>query len=240
MTIQRNFVLLLLINTVLLLSCNRVDSNPVEAAKDFCEEIVSYADTGDYNGANRVADRYLKSFHDEDVQDKFFIALSGELKKSAYYSTEKMITTADSVKYPSLQSIKINIRAIDKAQKREEALAQAIHEGNRSFYGFDEVAPSVEELESVNAELPMEVKPGTIWTKIEYDDKMKTILFYYNYAQPVDESYISDSEIKHAKQSMVNSLRSDRRIRAGLTYLYIYSSVDGRKLYEIKIDKNDL
>ena len=91
------------------MSCNHVDSNPFEAAKDFCEEIVSYAETGDYNGANRVADRYLMSFHDKDAQGKFFIALLGGLKKSAYYSVEKMINTDDAVKYPSLQNIKIKI-----------------------------------------------------------------------------------------------------------------------------------
>lgn len=43
---------------------------------------------------------------------------------------------------------------------------------------------------------------------------------------------------------MVSALKDDenniKRLKAGMTFQYVYYSIDNKRLYEIKIDSNDI
>lgn len=105
------------------------------------------------------------------------------------------------------------------------------------------VLPTAQEIESTNAQLPILVSEGTMWIKLEYDSNTKTERFYYRFTDDVDPDLITSSRIKQVKEVMKGVLRQNAnsmaRINAGMTYLYIYSSKDNRKLYEIRINKGD-
>ena len=81
-------------------------------------------------------------------------------------------------------------------------------------------------------------------TKVEYNEITKVQTFYYRFTQEVDESMVSNEVISQLKTQMVSVMRNDqnnvRRLNAGMTFLYIYYSVDGRRLYDIKIDSKDI
>lgn len=104
--------------------------------------------------------------------------------------------------------------------------------------------PTKGEIDSVNAKLPVLLSEGTLFTKVEYDEKTKVQSFHYRFTQEIDESMLTKDVISQLKTNVVsgikNSPNSVRRIDAGVTFLYIYSSVDNKKLYEIKIDSNDI
>lgn len=103
--------------------------------------------------------------------------------------------------------------------------------------------PTKEEIISTNAKLPILVADGTIFTKVEYDDKTKVQTFYYDFTRDIDESLITQDNINQLKGNMVNALKgtnSEDRLNAGVTYLYVYRSIDKEKLYEIRITANDL
>ena len=106
------------------------------------------------------------------------------------------------------------------------------------------VFPTQEEINSVNQELPVLVSDGTLNTKVEYDDRTKVQTFYYRFTQEVDESQITNGLINQLKANMVSALKKDannvRRLQAGMSLLYVYYSVDNRRLYEININSNDL
>lgn len=100
-----------------------------------------------------------------------------------------------------------------------------------------------EEIISTNAKLPVLVADGTMFTKVEYDDKTKVQTFYYDFTRDIDESLITQDNINQLKGNMVNALKgtnSEDRLNAGVTYLYVYRSIDKEKLYEIRIIANDL
>ena len=104
--------------------------------------------------------------------------------------------------------------------------------------------PTKGEIDSVNAKLPVLVSEGTLFTKVEYDDNTKVQTFHYRFTQEIDESMLTKDIIKQLKTNVVsgikNSPNSVRRINAGVTFLYVYYSIDNKRLYEIKIDSNDI
>jgi hypothetical protein len=106
------------------------------------------------------------------------------------------------------------------------------------------IFPTQDEIEAVNAKLPVLVSEGTLNTKVEYDERTKVQTFYYRFTQEVDENLISKEKINQLKSDMVSALKNSpnniKRLNSGMAFLYIYYSVDNRKLYEISINSNDL
>lgn len=104
--------------------------------------------------------------------------------------------------------------------------------------------PTKGEIDSVNAKLPVLVSEGTLFTKVEYDDNTKVQTFHYRFTQEIDESMLTKDVIRQLKTNVVsgikNSPNSVRRINAGVTFLYVYYSIDNKRLYEIKIDSKDI
>ena len=104
--------------------------------------------------------------------------------------------------------------------------------------------PTKDEIDSVNAKLPVMVSEGTLFTRVEYEKNSKVQTFYYRLTQEIDESLITKDVINQLKSNVVsgikNSPNSVRRINAGVTFLYIYFSVENKKLYEININSNDI
>ena len=104
--------------------------------------------------------------------------------------------------------------------------------------------PTKDEIDSVNAKLPVMVSEGTLFTRVEYEKNSKVQTFYYRLTQEIDESLITKDVINQLKSNVVsgikNSPNSVRRINAGVTFLYIYFSVENKKLYEININSNGI
>ncbi|MCH5328112.1 MAG: sel1 repeat family protein [Coprobacter sp.] len=102
--------------------------------------------------------------------------------------------------------------------------------------------PTQAEINDTNKKLPTKVNDYTLWTKVEYDELSNTQTFYYIILGEVDENLITKENIEIMKDNMIHALTSkqNKRFSAGMTYLYIYKSEDNKKLYEIKINKNDL
>ena len=113
-----------------------------------------------------------------------------------------------------------------------------------SFIEEHGIFPTKGEIDSVNAKLPIMVSEGTLNTKVEYNENTKLQTFYYRFTQEVDESLVTKDVINQLKANMVSVLRNDQnnvmRLNAGMTFLYVYYSVDGRRLYDIKIDSKDI
>lgn len=106
------------------------------------------------------------------------------------------------------------------------------------------IFPTQSEIENVNAQLPVLVAEGTLNTKVEYDDHTKVQTFYYRYTQEINEDLITTEVIQELKSNMVSALKKDannvRRLKVGMVFLYVYYSIDNRRLYEIKVDSNDI
>ncbi len=118
------------------------------------------------------------------------------------------------------------------------------NDGKDELIGNDNVFPTQSEIEEINSKLPVLVSEGTLNTKVEYDDRSKVQTFYYRFTQEVDESLITEEIIQQLKSNMIAELKKDTnniiRLNAGMTFLYVYYSMDNRKLYEITINANDL
>ena len=114
---------------------------------------------------------------------------------------------------------------------------------SQSSNNKESVFPTPEEIEATNASLPVLVGEGTLFVKVEYDKNTKIQRFYYRFTENIDDRQITTSTIRQGKERMINALRQNKnsmaRINAGMTYLYIYYSRDNRKLYEIRINKED-
>ena len=105
------------------------------------------------------------------------------------------------------------------------------------------VFPTKEEIMSFNASLPVLVSDGTLCVKVEYNEETKVQTFYYEFTRAVDEGAITQEIINQMKEQMVIALKETNsvdRLKAGVTYLYVYSSKEKKKLYEIKIQARDL
>lgn len=104
--------------------------------------------------------------------------------------------------------------------------------------------PTKGEIDSVNAKLPVMVSEGTLFTRVEYEKNSKVQTFYYRLTQEIDESLITKDVINQLKSNVVSGIKqspnSVRRINAGVTFLYVYSSIENKKLYEIEINSNDI
>lgn len=113
-----------------------------------------------------------------------------------------------------------------------------------SFIEEHGIFPTKGEIDSVNAKLPILVSEGTLNTKVEYNENTKLQTFYYRFTQEVDESLVTKDVINQLKANMVSVLRNDQnnvmRLNAGMTFLYVYYSVDGRRMYDIKISSKDM
>jgi len=143
-----------------------------------------------------------------------------------------------------LASIRIN---------KTEEVDKSFQEYLDSTYGYSVIesakdsiesnAPIQEEIEAINAELPALVSEGMLFTKVVYDENTKVQTFYYEFTKEVDESLITTSAINQEKNDMIVALRgtkNEKKIKAGVTDLYVYKSLEDKTLYEIKIDSTDL
>ena len=106
----------------------------------------------------------------------------------------------------------------------------------------ESIFPTTEEIAAINSQLPYEVAENTMWVRVEYNERDKIQKFYYDFTVPVDRQLITPELMRELKQEMVSALNynNNKRLQAGMTYIYIYRSVNKEKLYEIKIDKSDL
>lgn len=105
------------------------------------------------------------------------------------------------------------------------------------------VFPTKEEIMSFNASLPVLVSDGTLCVKVEYNEETMVQTFFYEFTRDVDEGSITQEIINQMKERMVLALKETNsvdRLKAGVTYLYVYSSKEKKKLYEIKIQASDL
>lgn len=106
------------------------------------------------------------------------------------------------------------------------------------------IFPTQSEIENVNAQLPVLVAEGILNTKVEYDEHTKVQTFYYRYTQEINEDLITTEVIQELKSNMVSALKKDannvRRLKVGMVFLYVYYSIDNRRLYEIKVNSNDI
>lgn len=103
--------------------------------------------------------------------------------------------------------------------------------------------PTQQEIASVNASLPKLISDGTMFTKVEYNEKSKVETFYYDFTRDVDKALITQENISQLKGRMVSALKgtdSEERLKAGVTFLYVYRSLDKEKLYDIRIKASDL
>lgn len=106
------------------------------------------------------------------------------------------------------------------------------------------IYPTKGEIDSVNAKLPVMVSEGTLFTKVEYNEKTKVQTFYYRLTRNVDASLLSKEVRSQLKSNMVSAIKNSpntiERLNAGMTYLYIYNSMDNKRLYDIVINQSDL
>ena len=106
------------------------------------------------------------------------------------------------------------------------------------------IYPTKGEIDSVNAKLPVMVSEGTLFTKVDYNEKTKVQTFYYRLTQNVDASLLSKDAISQLKSNMVSAIKNIpntiERLNAGMTYLYIYYSMDNKRLYDIVINQSDI
>lgn len=105
------------------------------------------------------------------------------------------------------------------------------------------ILPTQEEIDETNAILPVKVVEGVMFSRVAYDETTMTQTFYYDFTQEIEESAITTEFINQRKALLLQVLKEQgntERLEAGVTYLYIYRSVDGRVLYKIHIDSEDL
>ena len=127
----------------------------------------------------------------------------------------------------------------------EATKSQELTNASKSGREFNDY-PTADEIQSTNAKLPIEVGEGTMWTKVEYNEATKVETFYYKFTQEVDESLISPENISILKRNMVaaysnpQNASNAKRIKSGVTFVYVYKSINDKVLYKITIDSIDL
>ena len=97
---MKKYFLLLCVLALSLLSCNHVDPNAVTGARDFCDEMLEYAETKNYDKANNCLERYWNSYSKSDQLNVFCMALQDELRSDKYHHVGIFIGNIDTEKYP--------------------------------------------------------------------------------------------------------------------------------------------
>lgn len=99
--------------------------------------------------------------------------------------------------------------------------------------------PTDQEINAINARLPMSVADGVIFMKVDYNKSTKTQTFVFR-----SSNKTSEASAKQIKTALISNMRNDPvgkiRMNAGVTYVYLYYYLDGTPIYRIKIDKSDL
>lgn len=133
-------------------------------------------------------------------------------------------------------SIRDSDFVVDSTNSYTTQLGAVDNDNNRNL-------PTQQEIASVNASLPKLISDGTMLTKVEYNEKSKVETFYYDFTRDVDKALITSENISQLKENMINALKgtdSEERLKAGVTFLYVYRSLDNIKLYDIRIKASDL
>ena len=102
-------------------SCQPISNDPVKGANDLSDELQSFANNNDCEGANKLLSKYLKAYHGKN-KIMFLFALRGNL--IANDRVVNFIADADFHKFPMLGN------TLKKLQ--EIAYADAINEPNAS------------------------------------------------------------------------------------------------------------
>lgn len=98
--------------------------------------------------------------------------------------------------------------------------------------------PTDQEINAINARLPMSVADGVIFMKVDYNKSTKTQAFVFR-----SSNKTSEATAKQIKTALISNMRNDPvgkiRMNAGVTYVYLYYYLDGTLINSIKINKSD-
>lgn len=143
--------------------------------------------------------------------------------------------------------------AYEKENQKEEIYHSAADTAtDDSYSSYDNninnsnILPTQEDINAVNEKLPILVAKNTLLSYVSYDEATMTQIFYYDFTKVIDESIITPEFINQCKKNIIQTMENmdeyntTNRLRAGVTDLFVYRSVDGRVLYKIQIDSYDL
>ena len=100
-----------------MISCNAIPKKPIEGARQYCEELASFAARNDYYKADELTRKYLDTYEDNDLYE-FLIELKRQLRISEKHHLGAFILNADSSKYPNLMELMRRVVAAYEAEKK--------------------------------------------------------------------------------------------------------------------------
>jgi len=230
------------------LSVEIVMYRPADAATLFCDKMAGYAANGDYVQASEYVSEFLSAAEKSGNSGSFFHALESELTLEYNRITKRFVYQVDARRFPVLFDLKCRIIASEEVKEifvrhhMSVDLPAILRKKEFHTSSLGSKWPREDEIEFFNSKCPLKIDRSLVLSKVLFDEKKMEYIFVYNYTQPVDD--ILAEGVNIAKSAVLNSIEDDydfaKRIRSGLTHLYIYRSVEEKKLYEIKIEKNDL
>ena len=105
------FILLVFIN------CKGIPKQPVEGAKQYCEDLANCAVKNDYDQADELTRNYLDNYK-KDALIVFIMELKRQLCTSEKHHLGVFISNADSVKYQNIMELMRRIVAVSKAEEQ--------------------------------------------------------------------------------------------------------------------------
>lgn len=114
---MKKFLITSFLVCTFLINSNAVPQKPIEGAKQYCKELAAYAARNDYNKADELTRKYLRTYEDHDLYE-FLIELKRQLSISEKRHLGVFISNADSSKYPNLMELMRRMAAASEAEKK--------------------------------------------------------------------------------------------------------------------------
>ena len=101
---------------LLFASCKEIPKEPVEGAKQYCEDLNSFAVKNDYYHADELTRKYFDKYEEKDCW-VFIMELTRLLRTPEKQSLGVFISNADGDKYPNMMELMRRVLAVSNAEK---------------------------------------------------------------------------------------------------------------------------
>lgn len=97
-------------------SCKGIPKEPIEGAKQYCEDLESFAVKNDYRHADELTQKYLDNY-DEKNLPVFLIELTRQLRTPEKHHLGIFISHAEGAEYPNIMELMRRVVAVSVAEK---------------------------------------------------------------------------------------------------------------------------
>lgn len=191
----QNTIWMIGLGCILMISCKRINTDPIKGADEFCEMMVKCVDANDYGKASQLMNEYWEAYPN-DNRIAFFLALRANFMIPDNQKIANFIISADKTTYPIFRKYMeyiIVVSQSDDLQRQQHSNGSAVS------------ADLIKTLHEYNEQTPRQMSNTVCMEKANFDFDNR--MFQFNYTEVWPENADAKYALERLNQMRISTLQ---------------------------------